>query len=684
MVVLTLTRCLRPWHGVAGIALTMALACAKAQPKLQVSLSSWPQAVASAVEEQGFRMGEEDERFLGRGWGTVEQDPDGRFFRWAVGDTVELRVPLVDLRNITLRLRWAPPPTAAGEHQGFIVLINGVELSRFSMTSRRYHWFEIPVARDRLRRGWNTVSLVPSLQTPPGIDLRPLRFAVREVIWDASRGTRVAIDETGREMVRSSAAAGTQVLAPGQAVTYGVYVPAGSTLRMTHEARGSAAAVHLTGEMLSGGEEVIWSGQATVMPTPTVVEASVRRDCRAITVTVDGGSQGVVVVSDLTAQMAAPPSKGELFLMVSVDGLTAETLRRHGASLPALWGRDEGRVTFLHAYTPSTAVAPCYASIMTSFYPFVHGVLSDGLQGLSDTPATLATAMASHGFACAAVVSDPFLGPQTARLARGFASYAAPSGRRWTAREVAVEAIRTVCASWLTLRPGFLWLHFSDPASVAEDAPEGVVSPEAYRAAVASVDSCVGEVLRCLKEFGTEREPVQVTLAGRGIPMSAEAGRFSHPLPQPLIHVPLLLRGPGLSATTAEVTYPVSLLDVMPTLLAVAGIEPPAGIQGVSLLPLLAGTERWSTLFSEAPGGRVIATLELPFKLVHAADTENPPPEMADAMLLFDLASDPQETLSVMEDKLSKATDMLGAWHKAVGTTITRFRPIVIKERVAE
>ncbi|MBN1426292.1 sulfatase-like hydrolase/transferase [Candidatus Fermentibacteria bacterium] len=674
---------LRLARGLAIALVLCALACAKAQPKFQVSLSSWPQTVLSAVEEHGFRMGREDERFLGRGWGTVEQDPDGRFFRWAVGDTVELRIPLVNLRDLVLRLRWAPPPTATAEHQGFIVFANGVELARFSMTSRRYHWFEVSVPRDRLRRGWNTIGLVPSMRTPPDIDPRPLRFALREASWDVPSAKEPGIGELERALVRSSANAGIRVLSPRQALRYGIYLPSGSVVQMTYGVQGGEADVCLSAERFSGGDETIWSGRVSAGPHAAVVKAPVRQDCRAITVTVGPESRGIVAISDMTAEVTAPRAEGELVLMISVDGLTSEILRQHGASLPALYGGDEGRVSFLHAYTPSTAVAPCYASVMTSFYPFVHGVVSDGIQGLSDAAPTLASILASQGFGCVAVVSDPFLAPQVGRLARGFTSYAAPSSHRWSAQEVADEAIRVVCGAWPTLRPGFLWLHFSDPAALAEDASEGAVSAEAYRVAVALVDSCLGEVLRCVNEFGVGREPIQVTLAGRGMAFGAQdARRLSHPLAQPLIQVPLLLRGPEISAASATVIYPVSLLDIMPTVLAMAEIQPPAGIQGTSLLPLMAGGERWSTLFSEAPGGKIIATVRLPLKLVHAADTENPPPEMSDAMLLFDLANDPAETLNVLANNVSKATDMIGAWHEAVGTTVTRFRPEEIREVV--
>ena len=50
---------------------------------------------------------------------------------------------------------------------------------------------------------------------------------------------------------------------------------------------------------------------------------------------------------------------------------------------------------------------------------------------------------------------------------------------------------------------------------------------------------------------------------------------------EPLVRVPLVFRGPG--AVAAELRTPVSHVDLAPTLLELAGVEPGAGWQGQSL-----------------------------------------------------------------------------------------------------
>jgi arylsulfatase A-like enzyme len=58
------------------------------------------------------------------------------------------------------------------------------------------------------------------------------------------------------------------------------------------------------------------------------------------------------------------------------------------------------------------------------------------------------------------------------------------------------------------------------------------------------------------------------------------------------VHVPLVLRLPGVLPAGRRVETPVRVLDVMPTVLAVLGLPVPAGVQGRSLLPLAGGDAR--------------------------------------------------------------------------------------------
>lgn len=60
---------------------------------------------------------------------------------------------------------------------------------------------------------------------------------------------------------------------------------------------------------------------------------------------------------------------------------------------------------------------------------------------------------------------------------------------------------------------------------------------------------------------------------------------------EPQVRVPLILRLPEPSPRGARVRAPVSGIDVAPTLLTLAGIEPPAGMEGRSLLDMALQTD---------------------------------------------------------------------------------------------
>lgn len=112
------------------------------------------------------------------------------------------------------------------------------------------------------------------------------------------------------------------------------------------------------------------------------------------------------------------------------------------------------------------------------------------------------------------------------------------------------------------------------------------------------------------------------------------------------LRVPLVLRGPGVPAGR-RVPTPVSLVDVVPTVLAQLGLDLPRGIDGVDLSPAFAAENEELAprpLFAEADRGdaeddRKRAVRDGRFKLHFDRLTGD--------TALFDLISDPAERLDV-------------------------------------
>ena len=117
---------------------------------------------------------------------------------------------------------------------------------------------------------------------------------------------------------------------------------------------------------------------------------------------------------------------------------------------------------------------------------------------------------------------------------------------------------------------------------------EGPLSKvDRYRLLVRLVDEQLGEIRRVLTEQGEWDETVVLLASDHGEGLGEHPrlpdnhGRFLY---NPLVHVPLALRIPGVPPRVVE--SPVSLLDVYPTLLELFGVVPGQS-DGESLLPLL-------------------------------------------------------------------------------------------------
>lgn len=124
-----------------------------------------------------------------------------------------------------------------------------------------------------------------------------------------------------------------------------------------------------------------------------------------------------------------------------------------------------------------------------------------------------------------------------------------------------------------------------------------------YDGAIAYADHCFGLILKELDRAGLSGRTIVIltadhgeTLGGRGLFDRS----FGRPLPlyEEVCRVPLIIRLPpalksGISNSVSRVSVPVRLIDLMPTLLDLLSINPPDGIDGASLRPLMSGLAGW-------------------------------------------------------------------------------------------
>lgn len=110
-------------------------------------------------------------------------------------------------------------------------------------------------------------------------------------------------------------------------------------------------------------------------------------------------------------------------------------------------------------------------------------------------------------------------------------------------------------------------------------------------ACATETDHYVGRVLDKLTELGLAEDTLVVLLSDHGVPLGEHGSirKFNYPLYEELSHTVCLWRWPGKLPAGARVAGLTENLDLLPTLLAAAGIEPPFPPDGINLLPLLRG-----------------------------------------------------------------------------------------------
>jgi arylsulfatase A-like enzyme len=115
---------------------------------------------------------------------------------------------------------------------------------------------------------------------------------------------------------------------------------------------------------------------------------------------------------------------------------------------------------------------------------------------------------------------------------------------------------------------------------------------DVYDGAVSYADGWFGYFMGRLAAEGLLDQVVVIAIADHGESLG-ENGVFNHVygVSDDELHVPLLVRMPGGAGGGRRVSAQTALLDVMPTVLDLAGATAPAGIHGNSLRPWLEGKE---------------------------------------------------------------------------------------------
>ena len=109
---------------------------------------------------------------------------------------------------------------------------------------------------------------------------------------------------------------------------------------------------------------------------------------------------------------------------------------------------------------------------------------------------------------------------------------------------------------------------------------------QAYLATVTFVDTQVGRLLDELDRQGLTENTIVVLFGDHGVHLGEHGLWHKHTLFEQSCRTPVIIIAPGM-ASGKRCDRPIELLDLFPTLAELCAIELPAGLEGVSLRPLL-------------------------------------------------------------------------------------------------
>ncbi|MEK0084154.1 choline-sulfatase [Benzoatithermus flavus] len=215
-------------------------------------------------------------------------------------------------------------------------------------------------------------------------------------------------------------------------------------------------------------------------------------------------------------------------------------------------------------------------------------------------------------------------------------------------RESEIDLPRVPPLPWETMDPHSRRLtQVSDMGAVTITEEDVRRARHAYYGEISYVDDHVGRLMAALRRFGLARDTIVLFTADHGEMLGERGLWYKMHFFEWALRVPLIVTAPGRFAPS-RVASPVSLVDVMPTLLDLGGGTPDPVLagDGASLVPWLEGrpvADRpvLAEYTAEGALAPILMVRDGKLKLIWSE---------ADPPLLFDLARDPHELTNLAVD----------------------------------
>ena len=374
--------------------------------------------------------------------------------------------------------------------------------------------------------------------------------------------------------------------------------------------------------------------------------------------------------------------------MISIDTLRADHLSCYGYQRPTSPSLDKFAsqgLLFEDVSTTCPWTLPAHASLLTGLDPRRNGVRAR-TDRLRDGVLTLAEVLREHDFLTSGIVNSHWLS-KTNGLDHGFEEflYVKEYADRTKPTRVEDEA-----RDWLSKHRNkrfFLFLHYYDVHSDYHSLPHyekqfvrpynGIVDGstsqlldfrygriplpnqadtehliDLYDAGIRQMDDGMERLFALLEKKGMLDNTLIIVTSDHGEEFMEHGGVLhSRTFFQETLHVPLIMRGPNLPQGR-RIKGIASLLDVMPTLLAMLGISPPPVLDGINLQPLWQKNKAGSPkrlLFGEADWNNIVdnKTVDDIKRFIRQDHYKLHFNRVTGKLELYDLVNNPEENIDV-------------------------------------
>lgn len=380
-----------------------------------------------------------------------------------------------------------------------------------------------------------------------------------------------------------------------------------------------------------------------------------------------------LIFAALAAAAPKPhPAAPDNLLLVTIDTLRPDHLGCYGdrqARTPNIDALAAEGTRFEHAYTPVPITLPSHTVMMTGTYPMYSGMHDFSGNRLNPQQPTLASILRQHGYATGAVLGSAVLDHRFG-LNQGFDFYydhfdfnrledANLDLMKRPGNVVVDQALQWLEAN--SGKPFFLWVHLYDPHTPYQPPPpfDREYQGHPYDGEIAFADQQLGRLLRFLKEKHLYGRTLIVLTGDHGESLG-EHGEKTHGffIYDTTLRIPFMVKLPAGQRHEAAIAQPATTVNLLPTVLDVLKIPPPADAQGASLLPAILGKPRPSDVSTQLYSESFLPLLHFDWSDLRGIQVgkyhfiDVPKPE------LYDIDADPGELHNLYAQKPAIAQEL--------------------------